>query len=309
MTIGIAVYGPGAGRAALHALSTVEAIGRGAIGGFVSLATIDQHGHVAYATCQDQGTLGLFPNKGIPSEIADAEYAVLMSSGPNRPEPLESFTPGLSKVGLITGHRMPNSLDTHGVMMNARVLDLVKCGIEVEHALTMVLDDNPNADAGFLMLSIDHGLFAANSACVLQRPDHGFAIRQDRENRFGAGAIHNAIEPHKAIAHLAVETAIDHMFAGERIDKQILFREGTMLRKAQIVSVNVNADYVVDEINVTDASYLSGKAHIGIGFDVPVYQSGHQIGKMTYEPFMVVDNGVLNLIDGYEELSVSVRLE
>lgn len=306
MTIGIAAYGPRAGGSILHALKAVETLGRGALGGFVSLATIDEHGIVNYYTCQKNGAQGLFLDNCIPASVAQAKFAVLMSSGPNRPEPLQTFTPGLSGIGLITGHRMPNTLDENGTMMNERVLELIKDGLAPQHALGAVLEENPNADVGFLMLSIEHGLYAANNDCVTKRLDQGLIIRQDKERKFGTGVIHNAIEPHKAIAHLAVEVAIDYMFPNDLADQKILFCEGTPLKIAESVSVVVDAECVVREIHVTNTNYVSGTAHIGLGFEVPVFKSGHQIGRMKYEPFMEVVDGVLVLIDGYDTLSVSI---
>lgn len=306
MTIGIATYGPNAGGAAIAALRSVEAIGRGAISGFVSLAIADESGAITCFSCQNKGTGGLFVDNAIPDSVREAKYAALMSSGPNRPEPLQNFTPSKAETGIITGHRMPNTTDGNGSRLNDLVLELVQNGMAAQLAMEKVLNDNPNADAGFLMLSFQDGLFAANAKSVTSRADQGLFIRQDLEKKFGAGAIHNAIEPNKAIANLAVETALDYMFPSDNAEQKIIFAAGVELKIKDTVFVNVNTNGVVQEINVTNSNYLSGECHIGIGFEVPVFKAGRQIGKMKYEPFMQVIDGVLVLIDGFEKLSVAV---
>ncbi len=50
----------------------------------------------------------------MPTVFAHARHAALMSSGPNRPSPLAQFTPGDARVGLVTGHRLPNTVGAGG---------------------------------------------------------------------------------------------------------------------------------------------------------------------------------------------------
>ena len=89
MTIGIAAHGPNAGLAVVRALAAVEAIGRGAIGGFVSLVAIGVDGRIERAVIQRGGSATLFGAAGhVPSSIATSRVVGLMSSGPDRPEPL-----------------------------------------------------------------------------------------------------------------------------------------------------------------------------------------------------------------------------
>src|SRR3546814_12745762 len=66
MTIGIAVSGPLAGLAAFRALSAVERVGRGDIGGFASFVAISGAGGLLTADTQRGGTATLFGAKGTP---------------------------------------------------------------------------------------------------------------------------------------------------------------------------------------------------------------------------------------------------
>ncbi|MFP4126312.1 MAG: DUF6963 family protein, partial [Alphaproteobacteria bacterium] len=113
MTIGIAATGAGAGLAVFAALRAVERVGRGAIGGFASFVAISEAGELVQAETQRGGTATLFVDgeaTGVapPAAVAQARFAAVMSSGPDRPPPLARFTPGDAAVGLVSGHRLPN---------------------------------------------------------------------------------------------------------------------------------------------------------------------------------------------------------
>jgi len=132
VTIGIAAHGPNAGLAIVKALAAVEAVGRGAIAGFVSFVAITAAGGIHRAVTQRGGSTALFDGdvQSIPAEIAAAETACLMSSGPDRPEPLSQFTSADPRIGLVTGHRMPNTIGVSGVNLNDEVLDLNESRID-----------------------------------------------------------------------------------------------------------------------------------------------------------------------------------
>jgi hypothetical protein len=76
MTVGIGIAGPRAGLAAWHALRAVEAVTRGMIGGFVSMAVLSANGEVLRAETQRRGSAGLFPGGDPPpARIAEAPAA------------------------------------------------------------------------------------------------------------------------------------------------------------------------------------------------------------------------------------------
>ena len=114
MTIGIAAYGPNAGQAIIDALRAAEVVGHGAISGFVSMVVIGEDGELHRIETQRGGTQGLLKGGEMPTHFMRARHAALMSSGPDRPSPLAQFTPGDARAGLVTGHRLPNTVGAAG---------------------------------------------------------------------------------------------------------------------------------------------------------------------------------------------------
>ena len=218
MTIGIAVSGPQAGLAAFRALRAVEAVGRGAIGGFVSFVAIDSGGDLVHAATQRGGGGALFSEGELPRNIAEARLAALMSSGPDRPEPVSQFTPGDTQAGLLTGHRFPNMPCAGGAPPNLVALDRLRAGVSVETAVAEALALDPGADAGLVAVDLKGKIALGNSANVSQRDDIGAALLDDDASGLRVGVMHNSIFPHQALAALAVSAALDAVAPGDRAD-------------------------------------------------------------------------------------------
>ncbi len=309
MTIGIAAHGPNAGLAVFRALAAVEAVGRGAIGGFVSLAALTADGSVARATAQRGGIAALWADSeaAIPEAIASATTAGLMSSGPDRPEPLSQFTPAEAGVGLVTGHRMPNTIGVNGVNLNDEVLALMRGGMAPAEAVEQVVRANPDVDAGIIALAADGRIHAANTALVAKRGDTGRALIDARESGAVVAVLHNAIHPHRPLASLAAEVAMDVMQPDDRPDGWITLHEGVRLAAGAVNAVEIDADGAVEAIVVADARFLSGCWSLGIGYETGVIRRAEQIAVMLYEPYMVVNDGVLRTIDGQTEFRIPVR--
>src|SRR5204863_8114664 len=132
----------------------------------VSFVTITGSGVVERLQTQNGGTAMLVQGgvDGLPARIAEATVAGVMSSGPDRPEPLSQFTPADGKVGLVTGHRMPNTIGANGMNLNDEVLELMRCGRAPRDAVAAVFAANPDVDAGIIALSVDGSLYAADTA-------------------------------------------------------------------------------------------------------------------------------------------------
>jgi hypothetical protein len=218
VTIGIAVSGPQAGLAAFQALRAVEAVGRGAIGGFVSLVVIDANGDLAFEGVQRGGGAALFEGGSVPPRIAEARLAALMSSGPDRPEPVSQFTPGDPQAGLLAGHRLPNMPCVAGRPPNLIALDLLRSGASPQEAVAETLALDPAADAGLIVMDIAGNIALGNSAAVSERDDIGEALEEDAGSELRIGVLHNSMFPHRAIAALAVSAAIDAVAPLDRID-------------------------------------------------------------------------------------------
>lgn len=310
MTIGIAAHGPNAGLAIVKALAAVEAVGRGAIAGFVSFVAITAAGGIHRAVTQRGGSTALFDGdvRSIPAEIAAAETAGLMSSGPDRPEPLSQFTPADPRIGLVTGHRMPNTIGVSGVNLNDEVLDLMNRGLTPEEAVERVLAANPDADAGIIALAVDGQLHAANTAHVERRGDAGRKLLRSLEEGATVAVLHNAIHPYRPLALLAAEVAMDAMQPKDHPDGWITFREGVKLTAGPANAVHLSDDGAVESIVVENPRFLEGRWSLGIGYETGVLSRFKPIATMLYEPYMVVDGGKLCTIDGRVTLSVPIRM-
>ncbi|MBT9290935.1 DUF6963 family protein [Prosthecodimorpha staleyi] len=309
MTIGIAAYGPNAGLSILRALAAVEAVGRGAIGGFVSMVALSSSGAVLRAETQQGGSRGLFPDGfgAAPPDLTAAAVAGLISSGPNRPEPLAQFTPALGGVGLVTGHRMPNTAGVSGRQVNEEVLDRLRQGTSAERAVDEVLRANPLADAGVIALTVDGDLHAADTDYVARRGDSGRAIVGSRATGAVVGVLHNSIHPYRPLAALAAEVALDVMQPADRVDGWITIRAGAVLRAGTENAVEIDQDGLVEAIVVEDHRFLTGAWSVGLGYQTLVVRAGAPIGTMLLEPYMVVRDGRVLTVDGRPEQSVPIR--
>ncbi len=309
MTIGIAAYGPDAGRAVLRALAAVEAVGRGAVRGFVSFVVLTAVGDVRRFDTQRGGGGALFPGglAAMPAAVAQARVAGLMSSGPDRPEPLSQFTPALASVGLVTGHRMPNTVGVNGMLLNEEVLDLMRGGASPEEAIGLVIAANPSVDAGIIALSAAGAVHAADTPRVQRRGDVGRALLRSANGEAVVAVLHNSIRPLRPLASLAAEVALDEMVPDDRPDAWITFRSGAPVTSGRVNGVDVAEDGSVRAIIVDDEKFLGGRWSLGMGYEAHVLRGRRTVATMLYEPYMVVENGRLRLIDGESILAVPIR--
>lgn len=197
---------PGAARAALVGLEAVEAVGRGAIGGFVSLSAITPDGALHNLGVQRGGARAMLAEP-LFAALAEARLAVLMSSGPDRPEPLSQFTPASADAGLMTGHRLPNMPGPGGSPPNLVALQALREGLSPQEAIGRALADAPELDAGLIAMTPAGVMALGNSASVAARNDIGAALVM--EPGLSAAVLHNSILPHEALADLAVSAIRD----------------------------------------------------------------------------------------------------
>lgn len=217
MTIGIAVAGPMAGLAAFRALRAVESVGRGAIGGFVTFAAIAD-GEVMRAETQRGGALALWDGGEPPERIARAERAGLMSSGPDRPEPLAAFVAADPAGGIVTGHRLPITPGPDGVAPIVAALEHLCAGTSPEMAVREALAPDPDGDAGLIALDRLGRIAILETPAVASRDDRGSANTLDVVTGLAVGVLHNTIHPHPALAALAVSAALDAVAPADRFD-------------------------------------------------------------------------------------------
>lgn len=315
MTIGIAVSGPMAGLAAFTALRAVERVSRGALGGFVSFVALTADGELLAADTQRGGTSTLFTEAeatGVlpPPAFATAPLAGLMSSGPNRPEPLIQFTPADPAVGLVTGHRLPNMPGVDGVPLNAAVLERMRHGESPQAAVEAELVRNPRADAGLIALNLDGDLFSADTELVQRRPDRGAHTAEDPRTGARCAVLHNSIFPVDAMARLAVAVALDTISPVDDPDFHVVVGAGTPLVLGSAPCLELGESDRVLRVVVDDRIWLGGGHHGAvIPHGAAVRRSGELVGRVIFEPYCVVEQGTLVSLSGLEEAVVSVRAD
>ena len=313
MTIGILAHGPNAGRAVFEALQAVERVGRGAIGGYATFVAIGASGSLLRHETQRGGTACLFIDgeaTGVepPPAVAEARLAAVMSSGPDRPEPLSQFTPADPMAGIVTGHRLPNMPGDDGTPLNLAVLDLMRQGVGATEAVAQVLDRNPNADAGLLAGDIHGGVHARNSRRVARRPDLGHA-RREAPAGVTVEILHNAIRPIAGLAEMAAEIAIEAMLRRAVPDAWIVLSAGAPVIAAPADRVIVDESLAVLRIETSDHRLASGRwncAAIYLGAEI-VLQNGRVLGRTIVEPNTIVDEGRLISMSGQTSLRIGFR--
>ena len=314
MTIGIAAHGPNAGLAVFSALRAVESVGAGCIGGFVSFAAIAGDGSLVRAVTQRGGTSTLFIDSEVigadpPGAIATASVAALMSSGPDRPEPLAQFVAGDANTGLVTGHRFAHQPGGNGIPFNQDALQRMQSGMDVKSAVEAVIAENPAADVGLIAIDLRGRVHARNSKRVDTRSDLGAEERKSGDDVV-VSILHNAIHPAAGIAALAADLAMEIMLPARLPDFWIQATAGTPVVLGESDSVEVDAELRVVEVRTTDATLLRGRqdgAAIYIGSEVR--KDGEKIGYTTTEPYVVLTDGVIESLIGQPELKVGCRRE
>jgi hypothetical protein len=231
-----------------------------------------------------------------------------MSSGPDRPAPLSQFTPADPAISLITGHRMPNTIGAGGFNLNDEVLNLMRRGSSPFDAVDAVVRANPEVDAGIVALAIDGRMHFADTPYVQRRGDVGRAMIGGPDQGAAVAVLHNAIRPHRPIATLAAEVAMDIMLPEDREDAWITFRRGTPLIAGTANAVNVADDGAVASITVDNPKFLVGLWSLGIGYETQVFRTKEAPAVMLYEPYMIIQSGRLQTIDGQAQLTVPIQL-
>lgn len=302
MTIGIAASGPGAGRAILEALAKAELVASGALGGFVSFACLTDAG-VLRASVQRKGATGLLAD-GLPAGCADARLAVLMSSGPDRPEPLAQFTPADPAAGLVTGHRFPNVPGRDGVSPGEAALRLLRQGLGPSEAANRVATDYPTADAGVICLSRDGEIGLANSAYVAGFRGLGAASRERDGRR--TGVLCNGISQADSVAALVAEIVLDAT-APKTKELSVKLHSGLRVARAARAELQLTPDLVPSKLLLPTFDGSSQEWLGGYGPAACVTIGGRLIGVLIDEPFMVGRGNTVSSFDGSKWTTVRVH--
>lgn len=312
MTIGIGAAGPRAGAAVLAALRAVESVSRGEIGGFATFVVITRGGEARVYTTQRSGSAGLtFGADGLPlEEVLGARLAGVISSGPDRPEPLERFVAFDAGCGLVTGHRSPDAPGKAGIALNREALELLRSGSTPREAVDRVMEENQHSDCGLIAVDLAGRVAARDSARVARRPDVGAALLGGQDSGATVAVLHNAIQPAVPLAGLAAHTALAAMAEWWPPDLWLKIAAGVSVEQGPEDAVVVDETGAVIGLRSSDTAlfgeHASGGACPYLG--AAVYRGGKRIGVTTSEGYTVVKDGVIASIAGRYEHRIGCRL-
>lgn len=302
MTIGVAACGPNAGAAVRAAVLGAELLGRGAIGGFAVFAMLDGNGVLHHCVTQRGGITQL----ALPETWLRARIAAVISSGPDRPEPLAQFLPGASGVGLVAGHRLPNRPGLDGTPLNRATLALLASGVPAQQAVDTVLEQAAEMDAGLIAIDALGNIGMGNSARVTRRTDLGSHYRDEGSCRLAL--LHNSIEYQGDLSDAIADLAWSQL-SGQASRLQFLtLAHPVPLGRATCDRVHVDANFVVTALETADPFLLSinGRS-TAIYLAAEVCQDGRVIGRVTTEIFAQVANGVVRPGDHVAQNTVLMR--
>lgn len=246
MTIGVAAYGPNAGAAVRSAVLGAELLGRGAIGGFAVFAVLGDDGKVQHRVTQ-RGGIGTLD---LPESWLHMRRAAVISSGPDRPEPLEQFVPGTDGLALVTGHRSPHLAGRGGLPLNRQVLQRIAAGASPQDAVDATLEENPESDAGLIALDMQGRLGWGNTRRVLRRDDRGSCQRDSGAARIAL--LHNSIPCCGALAESVADLAWSCLTGQAMPTRFLHLRESVPIRASDRDRVHVRDDGEIVSVDSSD---------------------------------------------------------
>ena len=278
MTIGIAAAGNAAGAAVYDAVLGAELLGRGAIGGFAVMAVCGAAGAAEYRVTQRGGVTAL----DVPPSWRDARVAAVISSGPDRPEPLTQFLAGAGGVGLVTGHRLPNLPGQDGVALNQAVLARMAGGTHPQDAVDAVLDAHPEWDAGLIAIDMRGRLGMGNSARVRRRDDLGLARREIPPATLGL--LHNSIHARGDLAADLADLAWSRLLGGPAALRLLVLKQAADLAPAERDCVHVDGAGVIVRLETANPRLASlNRRGTAVYLGTEVRCGGRRIGTATTE--------------------------
>jgi hypothetical protein len=312
MTIGIAARGPRAGLAVFESLRAAENVGTGSIGGFATFAAITAEGKLLRHQTQRGGSRTLFlrgEETGVdpPSDVADAIFAGVISSGPERPD-VEKLLTADASAGLVTGHRLPIAMGIDGLPLNQQTLDLLKQGRSAQAAVDEVMTRNPEADAGLIAVDLRGQVYGRNSVRVLRRPDVAEGRGTTADGKASVVVFYNAIRPYSAIAGLVTAIAMETMIGVPAPDGHVMVDVGIPVLPGPESAIHCSADGRATHLTTADVATLSGR-HLGavISLGSPVYCDGKLIGHAMLEVLTTVVDGTLSEMSGQTSVPFGFR--
>lgn len=278
MTIGVAACGENAGAAVRAAVLGAELLGRGAIGGFAVFAVLGESGEVEHRVNQRGGIHAL----DLPESWLRARHAAVISSGPDRPEPLVQFLPGVDRLAIVTGHRSPHLPGRGGFPVNQLVMHRIAAGASPQVAIDATLEENPESDAGLIALDIHGRLGWGDSRRVARRHDRGSCHRDNGAARIAL--LHNSIPACTDLAESVTDLAWNCLTGQSMPTRFLYLRKSVPIRASDRDRVHVGDDSEITAIDSADPLLPSANRRgWAIYLGTEVWQGERLIGHAASE--------------------------
>ena len=307
MTIGVVLRGPSAGAALVQSLASLENVALGSIGGFVSLVVLTKGKQPQFYQIQNGGVSALFAtngNKILPDSLVESDRAALISSGPNRPEPLNRFLAWDDAGNLVSGHRFPHTYSASGFPLNQVALNLIQNNGCAENQLKDLMKQNDHLDAGLVAMDVAGTLFQGDTARVRARGDTASAAVQTDDYAFSITL--NSIRPANLIALMLAEKLKHSMSADTR--PVLSIDTDAKICAADTKAVIINDLSNVIAINTPEQCWFTGSTEGALmETGTHIIKNGICVGRMQDEPYVIANNGQLISLSG--EQAVKLRYE
>ncbi len=138
-----------------------------------------------------------------------------------------SSRPGDPRVGLVTGHRLPNTVGAGGIPLNEEVLRPDARRGDAGRGCRPGRPGQPARSTADSSRSPSTARFAReDTAYVARFPDRGEAMLGPSQNGCVVAVLHNAIRPHRSLAMLVAEVALDRMDPPDVADDSLRLNPG-----------------------------------------------------------------------------------
>ncbi len=256
-------------------------------------AVLDEAGRLDYRVTQ-RGGIGAL---ALPDAWMTAQTAAVISSGPDRPEPLTQFLAGAAGVGLVTGHRIPNSLGDDGVALNQAVLELIASGEAPQSAVDQVLAANAELDAGLIAIGADGRLGWGDSARVRRRGDRGSFQRDDGTCRLALA--HNSIFSSQPLAEALGEFAWAALHGVEGRLRALRLNAAVPVRLGSRDAVHIDSQGRVELIDSANPELSQARRRgTAIYLGSQVLYHGRPIGRVETELVAELAEGIATPLPG-----------
>ena len=307
MTIGVVLRGPSAGAALVQSLASLENVAMGSIGGFVSMVVLTKGKQPQFHQIQTGGVSALFATDGtkhLPDSLVTSDRAALISSGPNRPEPLNRFLAWDDVGNLVSGHRFPHTQIASGLPLNQFALNLIqKKGCD-KNQLKDLMKQNDHLDAGLAAMDVAGKLFQGDTARVRARGDTANATVQTDAYAFSITL--NSIRPANLIALLLAEKLKHSMCADTRPVLSIDTSAKICAADTKAVIIDDVGDVIA--INTPEQCWFTSSTEGAlIETGTHIIKNGICVGRIQDEPYVIANKGQLISLSG--EQAVKLRYE